>query len=155
EAAGTIPGDPTGKADEYSAHFGMNQVPDNGPVSFRCAGTDVSDPPISASATLDTFADHWPTITPRAPKDMPAHRLLARVAFSYKAEPSPLTTRGDKGAALDKVVLTVNTTEIPSEMLHEENGEYTAEIDLNDGNLFNTTLSGNVPYVIEATNRRS
>lgn len=151
---GSVPGDPTGRAGEYGARFTMNDVPDNGRVSFRCTGGDVSSPPRLASDRVDTFVDHGPIITVHEPRPESAHGLKGSVPFAFTVEPSPLA-KGDKGAAVGKVQLFVNNVELDSTALHEDNGQYTAEVALSDEALFPTVPNAEVPFLIRAKNVRS
>jgi hypothetical protein len=151
EVDGTLP---TQKVDddEYSAHFILNKVPDNGKVSFRCFASDTSNPPLSATATLTTLLDHGPKITRSEPEEASPHALEGAVHFEFSVDEAPLTRTGDSGAKIAKVELIVGGVTIDN--LDENDGVYTVDVSLDDKSLFPTAPSGNTPITIRATNER-
>jgi len=152
EAEGTLPGDPTGKTDEYQAHFLMNVVPKTGRVSFRCAATDVSSPPISASATVSTFVDHGPRITPSEPIEAHFYPQESALRVVFDVDAAPLVS-GDAGAKVAGVELFVSNVDVTA-ALRQSGSEYTAQLDLNDMSVFPMAPSGETPILIRATNQR-
>jgi hypothetical protein len=144
--------EPTEATDEYSAHFFLTAIKDNGSVSFRCSARDTSQPAKSASKTIHTFVDKGPTIQVVEPAPKSAHALMGAVRFEFDVTPAPLTG-DDPGAEVGDVTLEVKGVPI---RVSSNNGEtYQAFVDFTDQDVFTDIPNGEVQVQITASNVRS
>jgi len=151
EEEGTVPGEVTDEENEYSAHFILNKVPDNGKVGFRCLAGDTSEPPLTGSDAITTLLDHGPTITRSEPKEDSPHALEAAVHVEFSVDPAPVA-KGDEGASIASVELFVGGVTI--EDVAENDGVYTADVHLSDEQLFPSPPNGDTAITIRAKNTR-
>jgi hypothetical protein len=166
DAHGTViesfPGTKTGNANEYTAEFLTLKVADNGVISFTCQASDTSSPPLVGMDQSDTFIDHGPTITavkPPVPAAPPAGStdpvpfatsVTQALDVAFTVDEAPVA-KGDKGAAVDKVSLTVGGKQFD---LTPTNGQYTATVHLDDPKIFNPIPDGDQKIVITASDKR-
>jgi hypothetical protein len=145
-------------ANEYGATFSLVNQP-NGAVSFTCSASDKSTPPVISTATINTFLDNGPTITPLSPLPLSSFSLKSKVLFKFTVTPSPLTS-SDKLAAVDmtagKVTLTVDNVviDLTSAQSADDPTTYSVNVDLNDPVQFPKTPAGTVPVQITAWDTR-
>lgn len=153
-ADGTLQAQKTDNANEYSAHFLLSKVPDNGKIGFRCMAYDTSDPALPGSDVVVTLVDHGPKITRNEPEEDSPHALEGAVHFEFSVDEAPLTKTGDDGAKITKVELIVGGVTIDEADVHEKGGVYTVDVSLDDKTHFPTPPSGDTPVTIRATNAR-
>jgi hypothetical protein len=155
EVVDSQPAKATGNPNEYSATFISRKVEENGRIAFICRGSDSSMPPLEGSAEVDSFIDHGPTITPIDPPAPPTEifelALHDPLQVKFRVDEAPLTTKGDQGAHIGDVSLTVAGVKFDTT---EDNGEYTATVHL-DGKEFLVVPDGTQRLVIDATNQRA
>jgi hypothetical protein len=144
--------EPTEATDEYSAHFFLTAIKDNGSVSFRCSARDTSQPAKSASKTIHTFVDKGPAIQVVEPKPKSAHALMGAVRFEFDVTPAPVS-EDDPGAEVDEV--TLETNGVPIRVQTDDGETYHAFVDYADQDVFTDIPNGEVPVIIRATNVRS
>jgi hypothetical protein len=142
----------TANPNEYLARLVLNNLVENGPVGFRCSGSDTSDPPLTGSDTVTTFLDLGPTITLDQPKEDSAHALIGALNVTFRVDEAPLDD-DDDGARIEAVTLEVGGVDL-TDSLSEMDGEYTTSVNLDDSALFPTTPVGEFPVAIRAVNRR-
>ena len=144
---------------EFTADFVFTptQVP-NGAISFRCTASDMSTPPNSGSASVNTLIDHGPTITVISPvlpnQGVLDYFPLGTVPFKFTVLAAPLSA-ADTQADVGQVTLTVNNVEIDLSSAETGDGSYSVDVNLNDPVQFKTTPNGPVSVVITATNKRA
>jgi hypothetical protein len=143
---------PTEVTDEYSAHFFLTAIEDNGRVSFRCSARDTSLPAKSASTVIHTFVDKGPTIQVVEPSPKSAHALMGAVRFEFDVTPAPLTD-DDDGADVGEV--TLETNGVPIRVTTNDGETYQAFVDYADQDVFTDIPNGEVPVIIRASNARS
>ncbi len=154
----THPGTPTDNEDEYTAHFITRKVSINGGMGIECQASDTSSPPIMGTDRIDTFVDHGPSITPVDPPvgdaDNPPFATAVGQALhvAFKVAAAPVVPKGDDGAAIGDVSLTVGGKSFD---LTKSNGQYTATVHLDDPKIFMPTPDGDQKIVITAENQRS
>ena len=134
--------------DTYSASFAITDLP-TGRLNISCTASDQAASAHSNTATVSTFIDHGPIITPLDPA---VDTILAQKTphnFKFKVAPDELVP-GDDGAQVDgsKVSLTINTTTVPVKY-NSTTATYSADVD------FAQFASGTTPVVITASNKRS
>ncbi len=146
----TAPGTSTDNDDEYRAHFVTTlTVPDNGVIGFRCQAGDLAAR--VGSDTVEAFVDHGPIINiiePAADEHVPLHQPL-KIAFSVEEAP---VARGDDGAAVDAVVMTLLGREFELDL---DDGVFSTSVELDDQTLFSVAPDGPVPIIVRATNQRT
>jgi hypothetical protein len=154
EAGGitTIATTPTENDDEYLARLVLNNLVENGPVGFRCRGSDTSDPPLTGTDSIETFLDLGPKITLDEPQANSAHALIGALDVTFRVDEAPLAD-DDEGAAIEQVTLEVGGVDF-TDSLSEEGGEYSTSVDLTDTALFPTTPFGEFPVAVRAVNLR-
>lgn len=143
---------PTDVTDEYSAHFFLTAIEENGRVSFRCSARDTSSVAKNASQTIHTFVDKGPTIQVVEPVDGSSHPLMGAVRFEFDVTPAPLTD-DDPGAEVAEV--TLETNGVPIRVTTDDGETYQVFVDFADQDVFTDIPNGEVPVIIHATNARS
>lgn len=143
-------GTPTENADEYSANFALETIP-NGSISFKCSAADKATTPHKGSASIDGLVDHGPEITLAEPADGSAHNALQPLNVEFDTAASKLSA-DDKQADVTAVVLTVGGVEIPTKVA--ANGRYEATVKFTDATYFPVIPTGKIPLVISAKNGR-
>lgn len=148
ELAGTTTSEPN----VYTAAFAVANLT-NGPVSFRCAASDLAATPHTRTTLISTFVDRGPDISDVVPKTGAFLPLMGAVEFEFTVEPAPLAD-GDKGAEVSDVMLTV--LGLPVEVMPAPGrpSVYLASVDFTDATLFPEAPTGDIPVVITATNSR-
>lgn len=148
----TFAGEPS-EVGEYRATFQTSQVP-TGSLSFRCAASDLADPPASGVDVISTYVDHGPKVTVASPEPDDTLPLHAAVGFEFTVEPDPITA-DDLGAAVDLVSLSVEGVDVPLEASSTDDNTYLANVDLTDREIFPDLVNNSVAVLITATNSRS
>ena len=146
--------EPTDVTDEFSAHFFVTAIEDNGRISFRCSARDTSLPAKNASQTIHTFIDKGPTIQIVEPKENSAHALRGAVRFEFDVTPAPVS-EDDAGAEVNEDEVTLLVKEIPIRATTEDGETYQAFVDFTDRDIFTDIPNGEVPVTIIAANTRS
>lgn len=143
-------GTPTANANEYAGLFQLTSVP-AGRLSFRCSGSDLSESPLTGSASIQTFLDHGPTITPLLPAAGSIQPLKAKVPIDFTVQPT-LLADVDPEAAVAGVTFSANGQDITPRLVDGEPGHYKFSVDFTQ---FMPIPSGAIPLVVTARNSRS
>jgi hypothetical protein len=146
------PAAPTDVVDQFSAHFFLTQIEQNGRVGFRCNARDTAQAPKHGFHVIESFVDHGPKITVTAPEPDSAHALIGAVRFEFKVEPDPVAD-DDEEAELGTVHFDVNGVDIHPGS--PADGTYTAFVNFADQDLFADIPNGAVPVLIRAENQRA
>jgi hypothetical protein len=143
---------PTNVVDQFSAHFFLTEIEENGRVGFRCNARDTAQSPKLGFHAIESFVDHGPRITVTAPEPDSAHALFGPVRFEFSVEPDPVAD-GDEEAEVGQVLLDVNGVDIDPGAAKD--GTYTVFVDFADQNLFADIPNGVVPVSVRAQNQRT
>ncbi len=138
--------------DVYEATFPVQNI-DAGIVTVRCSAADSSKRPETAHDQADTFVDHGPSIAIVSPKPDAAKSAIGAVAFEYEVTADELV-KGDDGAAVEDVTLTVKGVPFEISEVDGEPGVYQASVDFQDTGIFPEVPTGKISVAVNATNER-
>jgi len=144
---------PGAEPDQYTATLILTQVPENGPVGFRCTAADRSSPPLVGSGELWSLVDHGPLIEVVSPAHDEVHALGSPVPFEFTVLRSPVSAN-DPEADVEAVTLEVFSVDIDPGA-PDNDGRYTVAVDLEDPAVFPGVVSGPVSFTVRATNGRT